>query len=79
MRSIYDNSEQEALHLNAMKALAAETGRDFALVRQVYEVELARLQSGARLSEYVLLLSSRRTRETLSKPAQLQRPEALAA
>jgi len=79
MPRLYDNPEQEALHLNAMQALATETGCELALVRQVYEVELARLLSGARLSEYVLLLSSRRTRETLCKPAQAIRSQLVAA
>ena len=69
MPKLYDNPEQEALHLNAMKSLAIETGHELATVRQVYEVELARLQSGAHVREYVLLLSSRRARESLRKPA----------
>jgi hypothetical protein len=69
MPKLYDNPEQEALHLNAMKSLAIETGHELAKVRQVYEVELARLQAGAHVREYVLLLSSRRARESLSKAA----------
>jgi hypothetical protein len=79
MPQLYDTPEQEALHLNAMKTLATETGCELARVKQVYEVELARLLSGARLSEYVLLLSSRRTRETLCKPTQAVRPQLVAA
>ena len=69
MPQLYDNPDQEALHLKAMKSLAIETGHEFAVVRQVYEVELARLQAGAHLREYVLLLSCRRARETLHKSA----------
>ena len=69
MPQLYDNPDQETLHLNAIKAVAAETGHDFAVVRQVYEVELARLQAGAHITEYVLLLSCRRARETLHKSA----------
>ena len=69
MPQLYDNPNQEALHLKAMKSLAIETGHEFAVVRQVYEVELARLQAGAHLREYVLLLSCRRARETLRKSA----------
>jgi hypothetical protein len=67
MPQLYDNPSQEALHLKAMKSLAAETGHEFALVKQVYEVELARLRAKANLTEYVLLLSCRRTREALRK------------
>ena len=63
MPQLYDNPDQEALHLKAMRSLAIETGYEFAVVRQVYEAELARLQAGAHLTEYVLLFSYRRTRE----------------
>jgi hypothetical protein len=79
MRRLYDNPDQEALHLNAIRALAAETGHEFAVVRQVYEVELARLQAGAHITEYVLLLSCRRTREALRKPAKPVRSQAVTA
>ena len=69
MPQLYDSPEQEALHLKAMKSIAVETGHEIALVRQVYEVELARLQSGAQVKDFVLLLSYRRARETLRRPA----------
>jgi hypothetical protein len=52
-----------------MKSLAIETGHELAVVRRVYEVELARLQAGAHIRDFVLLLSSRRARESLRKPA----------
>ena len=79
MPQLYDNTEQEALHLKAMKSLAIETGHEFKLVKQVYELELARLQDGAHIREYVLLLSCRRTRETLRKPAKSARSEPVTA
>ncbi|MBE0620442.1 MAG: DUF3562 domain-containing protein [Burkholderiales bacterium] len=69
MPRLLENPDQEVLHLNAMKALAVETGHEFAMVKQVYEFELARLQAEAHITEFVLLLSSRRTRERLRKPA----------
>jgi len=69
MPQLYDSTDQEALHLKAIKELAIETGHELALVKQVYEVELARLQAGAHIRDYVLLLSCRRARETLRKPA----------
>jgi hypothetical protein len=75
MPQLYDNPDQEALHLNAMKSLAIETGHEFAVVRQVYEVELARLQAGAHLKDYVLVLSCRRAREALRKPAKSVRSQ----
>ncbi len=79
MPQLYDNPDQEALHLKAMKSLAIETGHEFTVVRQVYEVELARLQAGAHLTEYVLLLSYRRTRETLRQPAKSVRSQPVSA
>ncbi len=79
MPQLYDNPDQEALHLKAMKSLAIETGHEFALVRQVYEAELARLQAGAHLTEYVLLFSYRRARETLRKPAKSVRSQPVSA
>ncbi len=79
MRQLYDNPDQEALHLKAMKALVNETGYEFALVREVYEAELTQLQAGAHLAEYVLLLSYRRTREALRKPAKSVRSQPVSA
>lgn len=79
MRRLYDNPELEALHLKAMQSLAVETGHEFAVVRQVYEVELARLQAAAHVTEFVLLLSSRRARETLRKPVKPVRSEPVTA
>jgi len=79
MPQLYDNPELEALHLKAMQSLAIETGHELAAVRQVYEMELARLQAGAHVSDFVLLLSSRRAREALRKPAKPVRSQALTA
>ncbi len=79
MSQLYDSPDQEALHLKAMKSLAAETGQELALVRQVYEAEPARLQTGAHLTEFVLLFSCRRTREILRRPAKLRRSQAVTA
>ena len=79
MPPLYDNPEQEALHLKAIESLATETGHEFAVVRRVYEVELARLQAGAHIREYVVLLSSRRARESLRHPAKAERREPVTA
>ena len=79
MPQLYDNPDQEALHLKAMQALAIETGHEFAVVRQVYEMELARLKAAAHVTDFVLLLSSRRARETLRKPAKTVRSQPVTA
>lgn len=79
MPHLYDNPEQEALHLKAMQSLSIETGNELALVKRIYEVQLARLQAEAHLMEYVLLLSCRRTREDLRKRAQSVSSQPVAA
>jgi hypothetical protein len=79
MPQLYENPDHEALHTKAMKSLALETGHAFSVVKQVYEVELSRLQAGAHLKDYLLLLSSRRTRESLRGLAKADRAEALTA
>ena len=79
MRQLYANPELETLHLKAMQSLATETGHEFAVVKQVYEVELARLQAAANVTEFVVLLSSRRAREALRKPAHSARSQPVSA
>ncbi len=79
MPQLYDNPDQEALHLKAMKSLAIETGHEFAVVKRIYELELAQLQANAHVTEFVLLLSYRRTRETLRKPAKSVRSQPVTA
>ena len=79
MPRLYDNPDHEALHLKAIKSLAVETGKEIAAVRQVYETELAGLQARARIREYVLLLSYRRTREILRNPAKPLQSQTLTA
>ena len=75
----YDTPDQEALHLNAIKALAIETGQEFAVVRQVYEHELAGLKADAKITEYMLVLACRRTRAILRKPIKPGRPQPVTA
>jgi hypothetical protein len=75
MPRLYEDSVQEMLHLKAMQALVCETGHEFELVREVYELQLARLREQAHITEFVVLLSSRRTRETLRASAKSNRPQ----
>jgi len=79
MPALYDNPELEAIHHKAMQALAAETGHAFTMVKQVYETELAKLQATAHVSDFVVLLSSRKAREALRKPAASQRSQPVTA
>ncbi len=58
---------EKAKHLQAIRRLAGEVGRDLALVKRTYEHELQRLQAGARVRDYLPLLASRHTMEILGK------------
>ena len=66
---LYDDSNEEALHLFAIEALAEEIQQSVDTVKTVYERELARLKAEARVTNYLALFTSRRTREVL-----LQKP-----
>jgi hypothetical protein len=48
-----------ALHAEAIDTLAKDTGRPVQEVAEVYMRELARLESGARIFDYLPLLTSR--------------------
>jgi hypothetical protein len=64
---LYNDSDEHANSLNVIEALAQETSRPFAEVKQVYETELARLKSDARVTDYLVVFASRRARERLSR------------
>ena len=64
MRTTYEDGEQ-ALHHAAVRALAREIRQSIENVTTVYEGELARLKSNAKVRDYLVLLASRRTREKL--------------
>jgi hypothetical protein len=55
----------EPSHVDAIDALAAETHRSPEEVAEVYVRELARLRAGARIENYLVLLTSRHVREAL--------------
>jgi hypothetical protein len=63
------DTDEQAISLYAIETLAQETNRPIAEVRQVYEFELARLKSDARITDFVLLFASRRARARLSQLA----------
>jgi hypothetical protein len=64
---IYSDGDQEAVCLSAIEALSRETSRPFDEVKEVYEGEFARLRDGARVTDYLVLFASRRTRDMLSQ------------
>jgi Protein of unknown function (DUF3562) len=55
------------LHVYAIDALVEETNRPVEEVAQLYMRELARLQVGARIQDYLVLLTSRRVRAALRR------------
>jgi Protein of unknown function (DUF3562) len=65
----YESEIEEASHLKAMHSLADELHTPFDRVKQTYEVEFDRLQSGAKLRDYLPVLTARRVRETLHRGA----------
>jgi Protein of unknown function (DUF3562) len=65
MNTPQDDRDEEALHQSAVSALAEEIHLPIANVKIVYEIELARLKSRAKVKDFLALLASRRAREKL--------------
>jgi hypothetical protein len=59
-------STQDAFNLDAIATLAEETHQPFEVVKDVYEEQFARLSAGARITDYLVLFASRRTRDALA-------------
>ncbi len=66
MAELYNDSDEQATCLGAIEELAQKTNRPFAEVKEVYEFEFARLKTDARVTDYLVLFASRRTRDRLS-------------
>jgi hypothetical protein len=66
---LHGTSDEQATNLAVIEALAEQTQRPMDEVRQVYEVELARLKRDARITDYVSLLASRHARARLTRGA----------
>ena len=69
MAGHYNDSEEQGNSIEAILEIAQLTHRPVAEVRVVYERELARLKSDARIMDYVSLFAGRRTRAHLSRIA----------
>lgn len=57
----------ERSHVDAIDALVAETDRPLEEVAEIYMRELARLREGARVQDYLMLLTSRHVRRALRR------------
>lgn len=60
------DEDQAAKNLSAIEALARESSLPVEEVKEVYENELARLRDDARITDFLVLFASRRTRSTLA-------------
>jgi len=52
-------------HDAIISSIAQEVHYPISIVKRIYEDEFARLQAAARVSDYVVLFASRRTRDRL--------------
>ena len=66
MGVLISDDDQAAKNLSAIEVLARESSLPVAEVKEVYEGELARLREGARITDFLILFASRRTRDTLA-------------
>ena len=55
----------DAINRDAITSLAQEMHWPLPIVRQVYEAQFTRLKAEARVTDYLVLFASRRTRATL--------------
>jgi len=65
MSKVYASDSEAALHEAAIDALAIEFGRPVSEVRSQYERELQRLETGARIRDFLSVCATRHTREVL--------------
>ena len=62
---LYETAVEATAHEDAIASLVEETHLPEDVVRRVYEHELVQLRPGARVKDYLLLFTIRRTREAL--------------
>lgn len=63
------------LQQDLIESLAQESGQPISVVTEIYQAELARLEEGASVRDFLVLFASRRTREALSHVASQRRTE----
>jgi hypothetical protein len=65
MATIYTSDKEAALHEAAIDALASEMHRPVTEIKPQYERELARLQDGARVRDFLSVCATRHIRQAL--------------
>lgn len=61
----YDNEEERKRHLGTIQMLAVELHMSLEQVRPVYEIELNKLMTHARIRDFLPVLTRRQVREVL--------------
>jgi Protein of unknown function (DUF3562) len=59
-------ASRDAVNADVIAALAEETHQPVEVVKDVYEEQFAQLRAGARITDYLVLFASRRTRDVLT-------------
>jgi hypothetical protein len=65
MQDFYDNPEEELLQTSIIKSLAAQLHRPIDEVRGVYEGEIVRLKSTAKVKTFLHVIAERYAREKI--------------
>jgi len=65
MTNLYESSNDATAHEEAIASLIEETHLPQDVVRRAHEHELVQLKPSARVKDYLLLFTIRRTREAL--------------
>jgi Protein of unknown function (DUF3562) len=65
MGALYDTTAEEYAHNEAIESLIEETRLPADFVRSVYEREFLRLKATARVRDFLVLFTVRKTREAL--------------
>jgi hypothetical protein len=65
MSVIQADRREEAVHDEAIASLANETHKPLPVVRRVFEAEYARLKADARITDYLMLFTSKHARDVL--------------
>ena len=65
--TLYDNDKEQLRHHDAIQSLAHEYGVAEGIASEVYEEELRRLKAGARIKDYLPLLTGKHVKEVLSR------------
>jgi hypothetical protein len=61
------STDEEALNAETIATLAEETGEPLPVVKEIFQQEYAHLKAMARLTDYLVLFATRRTKDALAR------------